>query len=102
MVLIEFSIAPFDKGPSVSEYVAKALKIIDASGLDYQLTPMGTILEGEWSKIMSIINECFDAVSRDSDRVVMQIKVDYRKNKVGRIKGKVNKVEAIVGKELSK
>jgi len=102
MVLLEFSIAPFDKGSSVSEYVAKALKVIDSSGLDYQLTPMGTIIEGNWPKVMGIVDECFKVISNDSDRVVMQIKVDYRKDKVGRIKGKVQTVEKIVGKTLSK
>jgi uncharacterized protein YqgV (UPF0045/DUF77 family) len=41
-------------------------------------------------------------MSKESDRVVMQIKVDYRKDRVGRIKGKVQSVEKIIGKKLSK
>ena len=102
MVLLEFSIAPFDKGSSVSEYVAKALRVIDDSGLDYQLTPMGTIIEGDWLKVMGVVDECFKVMLKESDRVVMQIKVDYRKDRVGRIKGKVQSVEKIIGKKLSK
>lgn len=32
MVLLEFSMSPFDKGASVSEYVARSLDIIGKSG----------------------------------------------------------------------
>ena len=46
MVLLEFSMSPFAKGESLSPYVARSLDIIDKSGLPYQLTPMGTIIEG--------------------------------------------------------
>ncbi|MCU0970108.1 MAG: thiamine-binding protein, partial [Rubrivivax sp.] len=34
--------APAGKGESVSAYVARILDVIDKSGVDYQLTPMGT------------------------------------------------------------
>ncbi len=46
MTLMEFSMIPLDKGASFSEYVARILKIVDESGLDYQLNPMGTVVEG--------------------------------------------------------
>jgi uncharacterized protein YqgV (UPF0045/DUF77 family) len=50
MVLLEFAMAPGGKGESVSEYVARILDVIDRSGVPYQLTPMGTILEGDWAR----------------------------------------------------
>ena len=50
--LAELSIFPLDKGISVSTYVAKMLKIIQNSGLEYELGPMGTCIEGEWEEIM--------------------------------------------------
>jgi uncharacterized protein YqgV (UPF0045/DUF77 family) len=36
-VIVEFSIFPMDKGESLSAYVARALKIIQDSGLPYEL-----------------------------------------------------------------
>jgi hypothetical protein len=36
-VIIEFSIFPMDKGESLSPYVARALKMIQDSGLPYEL-----------------------------------------------------------------
>ena len=47
MVLLDFSMTPLGQGESVSPYVARSLKIIDDSGLDYRLHAMGTIVEGE-------------------------------------------------------
>ena len=51
MVLLEFSMSPLGKGESVSEYVSRSLDIIDKSGVEYRLNPMGTVLEGEWDEV---------------------------------------------------
>jgi uncharacterized protein YqgV (UPF0045/DUF77 family) len=48
MVLLEFAMAPHGQGESLSAHVARILDVIDKSGVRYQLTPMGTILEGDW------------------------------------------------------
>jgi uncharacterized protein (TIGR00106 family) len=92
-VLIDFSIAPMDKGESVSLYVAKAVSIIKNSGLDYRLGPMGTSVEGNWAEVMSLVTRCFEELKKECDRIYLTMKVDYRKNAKGRIKGKVASVE---------
>ena len=55
MTLMEFTLIPLDKGSSFSKYVARVLAIVDKSGLDYCLTPMGTIVEGEWSDLLALL-----------------------------------------------
>ena len=70
MVLLEFSMSPMNKGESVSPYVARSLDIIDKSGLPYQLTPMGTIIEGEWDEVMAVVGACFKAMSTDCERTI--------------------------------
>jgi uncharacterized protein (TIGR00106 family) len=62
MVLLEFSIAPVGQGESVSAHVARVLDVIDRSGISYQLTPMGTIIEGEWADTMDLVTQCFDCL----------------------------------------
>jgi uncharacterized protein (TIGR00106 family) len=102
MVLLEFSMAPLTKGESVSAYVARSLDIIDRSGLPYQLTPMGTIIEGEWDEVMDVVTRCFKAMQADCDRVGTNIKVDFRAGPGGRLKSKVATVEKTLGRTLSK
>ena len=101
MVLLEFSMSPFDKGASLSEYVARSLDIVDKSGLPYQLTPMGTIVEGEWDEVMALVTACFKTMSQDCERISTSIKIDYRAGKSGRLKSKVQAIESKLGRTLS-
>jgi len=101
MVLLEFSMSPLDKGDSLSHYVARSLDIIDKSGLPYQLTPMGTILEGEWDEVMAVVNACFKRMSADCGRVSTTMRIDYRAGKSGRLKSKIRAIEEKLGRSLS-
>ena len=92
-VIINFSIFPLDKGESLSNYVARAIKIIDESGLPYELTAMGTSIEGEWPEVIGVVDQCFQAFEKDCNRVYLSLKADYRKGPIGRIKGKVESVK---------
>lgn len=101
MVLLEFAMAPAGKGESVSEYVARILDVIDKSGVPYQLTPMGTILEGEWHEVMGVVTACFQALQADCNRIGLHLKVDYRAGPGGRLKAKTAKVEERLGRKLA-
>ncbi len=100
MVLLEFSMSPLSKGESVSAYVSRSLEIIDKSGVDYRLNPMGTVLEGEWDEVFSVVKACFERMRQDCDRVSTVIKVDYRKGSKGRLSSKIESVEKTLGKKL--
>lgn len=101
MVLLEFAMSPHGQGESVSRYVARSLDIIDKSGLPYQLTPMGTIIEGEWHEVMAVVTACFEAMKADCARIGTHIKIDYRDAPGGRLKAKVESVQSKLGRTLS-
>jgi uncharacterized protein (TIGR00106 family) len=92
-VIVEFSIFPMDKGESLSPYVARAIKTIQDSGLPYELNPMGTCVEGEWSDVMALVDRCFQEMQKDSGRINLSLKADYRKGPSGRLKSKVASVK---------
>ena len=100
MVLLELSVAPLAAGDSVSRQVAKCLTIIDASGLDYELHAMGTIIEGELAEVLDVMKRCIEAVAEEHDRVTCTAKLDLRKGATGRIRGKVSAVERHLGRKL--
>ena len=100
MILLEFSMSPMGEGESVGRYVARSLEIIDASGLDYRLHAMGTVLEGEWDECFDVVKKCYEAMGADCDRISCTIKVDAREGASGRLTGKVKSVEAKLGKKL--
>jgi uncharacterized protein (TIGR00106 family) len=100
MVLLEFSMTPLGKGEGVSPYVARSIDIVDRSGLKYRLTPMGTILEGEWDDVMRVVRECHERMREDCDRITTSIRIDYRAGASGRLESKVRSVEDKLGRRL--
>lgn len=91
--IVEFSIFPMDKGESLSPYVARALRLIQDSGLPYQLNPMGTCVEGEWRDVIALVDRCFQALEKDCNRINLSLKADYRQGPTGRLKSKVASVQ---------
>jgi uncharacterized protein (TIGR00106 family) len=101
MVLLEFAMSPVGQGESVSAHVARILDVIDRSGVPYQLTPMGTILEGEWTEVMDVVTACFETLKADCPRIGVNLKVDYRAGPGGRLQSKTAKVQERLGRKLS-
>ena len=100
MLLAEFSIWPMDKGESVGEYVARAVDIVDRSGLPYKLGPLGTCIEGEWHEVMNVIEKCYEDLAADCSRVTCTVKIDYRKGLSGRLNSKVDSVVKRIGRPI--
>ena len=93
MVLLEFSMSPLGKGESVGKYVARSVDIIDKSGVEYRLNPMGTVLEGEWDDVMEVVRRCYLRMRKDCNRISCTVKIDYRKGHRGRLTAKTASVE---------
>ena len=95
-VLMEFAIFPTDKGESVSEYVSKVIKMIDESGVKYQLTPMGTIIETQTlQEALEVIEKSYKVLKPHANRVYATVKFDIRKNRTNAM---TSKIESIVSK----
>ena len=97
MVLLEFSVTPLGVGESVSPYVARCVKLVAASGLEYELHAMGTIVEGELDQVLALMQRCIEAVATDCPRVTCAAKLDMREGPAGRLKSKVASVEKLLG-----
>ena len=100
MALLEFSITPVGAGQSVSQYVARAVDLVDKSGLDYRLHAMGTVVEGDVGTLLDLLRRCFEAVASDCDRVSITAKIDYRKDHSGTLAAKVASVEKRLGRAV--
>ena len=92
-VIVDFSLFPLDKGESLSPYVARSIKIIQESGLPYEFRAMGTSIEGEWEEVMAVVNRCVETMQQDCNRIVLNLKADFRKGPSGRLQRKVESVK---------
>ena len=100
--LVEFAMFPTEKTQSKSEFVARVLDIVDRSGLAYQLTPMGTIIEAQTvGEVFAVIESAYKELQEDCSRIYSTIKIDYREGPVGRLSKKVGSVEEKLGRKLN-
>ncbi len=70
-MLVAFSISPTAAAEdgSVSEAVATAVRVVQDSGLPWELTSMFTTVEGEWDEVMADVMRGVDDVREVSPRV---------------------------------
>ncbi|MCB2201331.1 MTH1187 family thiamine-binding protein [bacterium] len=102
-MIVNLTMFPTSKGTdSASADVAKVIDIIDKSGLPYKLGPMSTSIEGEWEKIMPVVNKARKMLRRKYSRVYIVMTIDDRKGARNRLTGKIRSVETRLGREVNK
>ncbi|PLY01808.1 MAG: hypothetical protein C0623_04995 [Desulfuromonas sp.] len=96
MAIVEISVTPLGINKmGVSEYVAGCLELVRESGLDFQLTPMGTIIEGDLSELFPLLQRMHEApFNKGAERVSTLIKIDDRRDRKHNMQGKVDSVMA--------
>ncbi len=103
-VLMEFSMFPTSddcrEGASVSKQVSKIIDAIDAKGVSYKLTPMGTVVETQsMQEALEIIALAYEQL-KDCERVYSALKFDIRKGCSHRLDGKIASVEEKLGRKV--
>jgi uncharacterized protein (TIGR00106 family) len=96
MAIAEVSVVPLGtKSPSVSQYVAKAVRILEQEkDLKYQTTAMGTIVEGDLDRILAVVKKMHEGVFGEGVvRVLTTIRIDDRRDKAQGMKEKVDSLE---------
>ncbi|MCE5270398.1 MTH1187 family thiamine-binding protein [bacterium] len=101
-MLAELTMFPLGKVSGLSAEVSKVLELIERSGLPYQLTAMGTLVEGEWDEVMGLVGRCRERLLQDNERLYIVLKIDDHKGRTGKLSGKVASVEKKLGRALHK
>ena len=95
MAIAEVSVVPLGtKTASLSQYVARAIKILEQEqGIKHEITPMGTIIEGDLDRILAVVKRMHETVLGEGvARVVTTVKIDDRRDKPLTMKGKLDSV----------
>ncbi|MEJ2492583.1 MAG: MTH1187 family thiamine-binding protein [Desulfuromonadales bacterium] len=96
MAVVEISVVPLGTGTtSVSAYVAACVKIAAASGLNYKLTPMGTVIEGDLDALLPVLRRMHEIpFEHGASRVSTLIKIDDRRDRESHdLEGKIRSVD---------
>ena len=83
MALMHLTIVPLGTdSPSVGEYVVDFQKALEKSGYPYELTDMGTIIEGKTGDLLKLAAQLAEMpFSKGVLRVSTQISLDDRRDK---------------------
>ena len=95
MALMQLSIIPLGAGsPSVGHFVADIQEALHKEGAAFQLTDMGTIIEGEAHELLALAARLHELpFKKGVQRVVTHIVMDERRDKKVSLGDKVASVE---------
>ncbi|MFW6110720.1 MAG: MTH1187 family thiamine-binding protein [Thermoproteota archaeon] len=100
-IVVEFALLPLGEGISVSEFLAEGLRELDKRGIEYIITPMGTIFEAEdMGSALELIGEAHEAVFQTGvKRVVTSITIDDRRDVDREMEEKVKSLKKSLGEK---
>lgn len=94
-VVAEISVVPLGTGSSsLSQYVAECMRVLEGrKDISYQLTPMGTIIEGTLDNVIDAVQQLHEVpFAKGASRVLTTLKIDDRRDKKITMAGKVESV----------
>lgn len=93
--IAEFTIIPIGAGVSLAQYVAACQRVLEKSGLIYELHANGTNLEGEWDQVMQAIQACHERLhAMGVPRISTVIKIGTRTDRAQTMADKMASVRA--------
>ena len=95
MAILQISVVPIGTGEtSLSAYVADCIRILKKERVRYELTSMGTNMEGDLKDLLRVAFKMHQAPFRKGAlRVLTTLKIDDRRDKKGTLRGKKKAVE---------
>ena len=92
-VMVDLCVVPLGVGVSVSEYIVECERLIRDAGLDAQLHPYGTVIEGEWDAVMDVVKQCHEKVhAMGAPRISTSMRVGTRVDRPQTMQDKLDSV----------
>lgn len=95
MAIVKVSVVPVGTGStSLSRYVADCQRILqNQSEVHYELTAMGTVLEGDLHEILRLVQKMHEVpYEQGVRRVVTLVEIDDRRDKKASMRQKISSV----------
>ena len=100
-VSVDLCLIPLGVGVSLSPYLAACKEIIKKTGLDYEIGPNGTAIEGEWEEVFACVCECHEVVhKKGATRIFTNLKLNTRIDRKQSFREKVPSVNGVPTSEV--
>ncbi len=96
-VSVELSVIPIGSGVSISGYIADCCRILEDAGLNVEVGPNGTNVDGEWDTVFEAIKQCHEKLHNEDGvvRLFSTLKINSRTDKE---QSSAQKVDAVRSK----
>ena len=95
-VSVDLCLIPLGVGVSISPYLAACKEIIKKTGLDYEIGPNGTAIEGEWEEVFACVCKCHEVVhQKGATRIFTNLKLNTRIDRKQSFREKVSSVNGV-------
>ena len=92
--IAEFTIIPIGVGVSLSKYVAACEKVLETTGMHFELHANGTNIEGDWDAVMAAIKSCHENLHEMGvPRISTIVKIGTRTDREQKMQDKVESVK---------
>lgn len=96
-VSVDLCVVPLGVGVSLGPSIALCQEVIQASGLDHQLGPDGTAVEGEWDEVFLCVKACHERLHESGvQRIHATIRVNTRIDRTQSFRDKVDSVSRLM------
>jgi uncharacterized protein (TIGR00106 family) len=94
MVLAQLSVYPMGEGTSLGRFVKKGIQVIKDSGYTYSVGGLSTAIEvPDLDSLFALVKEVRDVhLNEGAKRVVVDLKIDDRRDKDATLTSKINSV----------
>jgi len=98
-VIVDFTIVPVGVGVSLSPYIAEVERVLQRTGLHYELHANGTNIEGEWDAVLAAVRTCHETLhDMGVPRIHTDMKLGTRSDRDQCMADKVASVRAKVSR----
>ncbi len=94
--IVGFTLIPIGIGTSVSPYLAVMERVLEASGLSYEINCNSTNIEGEWEAVFVLLRKCHEVVHGEgAPRIHTTIQIGTRTDREQRMSDKLTSLEKL-------
>ena len=96
-VSVDLCVVPVGLEGSLAPWVAICHELIKESGLEYELGPNGTAIEGDWDAVFACVKRCHERLHGERvPRIHATLRVNTRVDREQSFRDKVPSVERLI------
>jgi len=91
-VNMTLQVIPMGSGSKTYGIIDEAIKVIQTSGIRYQVCPFETVLEGDYDKLMNVLKKAQEVCFKyGAESILTHIKIEWHRDRDASIDEKVSK-----------